>query len=84
MFKVCKVISPYSTTPNQSHDLDDSGEISQDELQEWMMKTGKNLTWQQSGRLLRSIDFNNNGKIEYREFLIIVVRKIIIANSVQS
>ena len=48
-----------------------------------MMKTGKNLTWQQSGRLLRSIDFDNNGKIEYREFLIIVVRKIIIANSVE-
>lgn len=67
----------------KDHDLDESGEISQIELQAWMMKTGKNLTWQQSGRLLRSIDFDNNGKIGYREFLLIVVRKIIIANSVK-
>ena len=33
MFKVCKMISSYTTTPNQSHDVDGSGEISQLELQ---------------------------------------------------
>ena len=84
MFKVCSY-SPLCTVTDaaQDHDLDESGEISQTELQSWMMKTGKNLTWQQSGRLLRSIDFDNNGNIGYREFLLVVVRKIIVANSVK-
>ena len=46
-----------------------------------MMKTGKSLTESQTDRLLSSIDFNNDGCIDYREFLIIVIRRIISANA---
>ena len=45
------------------------------------MKTGKSLTESQTDRLLSSIDFNNDGCIDYREFLIIVIRRIISANA---
>ena len=80
MFKVEKS-SFLLKRETQDNDLDSSGEISHAELQEWMMKTGKNLTHQQTARLLRSLDFDNNGKIEYREFLIIVVRKILVSKT---
>ena len=80
----------------QSCDQNGSGLISRYELQDWMMKTGKSLTEKQTDRLdvyltvkvllyiirlLKSIDFNNDGKIEFREFLIIIIKRIITADS---
>ena len=65
----------------KEYDVDGSGFISKKELQQWMMKTGKSLTESQTDRLLSSIDFNNDGCIDYREFLIIVIRRIISANA---
>ena len=65
----------------QDYDKDGSGEISRLELQKWMMKTGRSLTEIQTNRLLLAIDFNNDGNIDYREFLLIVIRKIISANN---
>ena len=65
----------------KEYDEDGSGFISKKELQQWMMKTGKSLTESQTDRLLSSIDFNNDGCIDYREFLIIVIRRIISANA---
>ena len=70
-----------STVLTQEYDEDGSGFISKKELQQWMMKTGKSLTESQTDRLLSSIDFNNDGCIDYREFLIIVIRRIISANA---
>ena len=72
---------PICTDLTQEYDEDGSGFISKKELQQWMMKTGKSLTESQTDRLLFSIDFNNDGCIDYREFLIIVIRRIISANA---
>ena len=53
-----------------SYDVDGSGSITRDELKEWMTRHGRFLTRRQVSMMIDAVDVNDDGEIDYEEFLV--------------
>jgi len=53
-----------------SYDVDGSGSITRDELKEWMTRHGRFLTRRQVAMMIDAVDINDDGEIDYSEFLV--------------
>ncbi|KAF5841052.1 calmodulin-like protein [Dunaliella salina] len=53
----------------KSFDVDGNGYITPDEFGHVMSKLGEKMTYQQAKQTIKNMDQNNNGKINYEEFL---------------
>ena len=58
-----------------SYDVDGSGSITRDELKEWMTRHGRFLTRRQVAMMIDAVDVNDDGEIDYEEFLVNLLRK---------
>ena len=58
-----------------SQDADGSGSVSRNELKEWMTRHGRFLTRRQVAMMIDAVDVNDDGEIDYEEFLVNLLRK---------
>ena len=79
MVRKARLISSFQTAEKnivlafREYDTNNSGFINREELTAWFEKHGgdtKNLT-----ELIKGADFNDDGKIDYEEFICMVVKK---------